>query len=353
MQMFDFSPNYAKMLTPDIVALLTQIHEYKGGQALLIEVNADSLPPLLNLTRLQSTKSSNRIEGICTSDERLKKLAQDKTTPHTRSEQKIAGYREVLAAIHKDFDYIPPKSSTLLQLHRELYQFSGSSFGGHYKTTDPMVAEADIPGNQRICCRPLSAGETPGAMDCLCWAYEEAIEAGEMDPLILIPMFILDFLCIYPFDEGNGQMSRLLTLLLLRRAGYIVGQYISIEKLIEDSKESYYEAIQLSSVGWHESANDYVPFVRYTLRIVAAAYQEFFARVRVLSARGVSKPDRVRNIIRNALGKITKGEIMAQCPDISQITVQRALIDLQKSGEIKKVSSGRYAAYIWNRQNSL
>ena len=173
---------------------------------------------------------------------------------------------------------------------------------------------------------------------------------GDMDPLLLIPMLILDFLCIYPFNDGNGRMSRLLTLLLLYRAGYIVGKYISIEKLIEESKETYYETFQQSSQGWHEGTSDYAPFVRYTLGVVAAAYRDFSTRVQVLAVSGMSKPDRIREIIKGTRGKVTKAEIIQQCPDISKITIQRTLADLQKSGEILKLSGGRYTAYIWNRE---
>ena len=187
-------------------------------------------------------------------------------------------------------------------------------------------------------------------MDDLCRAYEEAVGQGEMDPLLLIPMFVLDFLCIHPFNDGNGRMSRLLTLLLLYRAGYIVGKYISIEKLIEESKETYYEALQQSSQKWHEEANDYAPFVRYTLGVVAAAYRDFSTRVQALAASDMSKPDRIREIIKGTLGKITKAEIIEQCPDISQVTVQRTLADLQKSGEILKLGGGRYTSYVWNRE---
>ena len=164
-------------------------------------------------------------------------------------------------------------------------------------------------------------------------------------------MFILDFLCIHPFNDGNGRMSRLLTLLLLYRSGYIVGKYISIEKMIEQSKETYYEALQQSSAGWHENANDYGPFVRYMLGVIVAAYRDFSSRVQLLTTKGLSKPDRIRELIKDTLGKITKVEIMEKCPDISQATVQRTLSELQKSGEIIKLSGGRYTAYIWNREN--
>lgn len=350
MRKFNFSKEYSTLLTPEIVSLVGKIHEYKGEQALFIEAKADTLTKLVEIAKIQSTEASNKIEGIYTSDERLKKLVQDKTTPHTRNEQEIAGYRDVLATIHDSFDYIPPKSSLILQLHRDLYKFSGASYGGNYKTVDNVIAETDTQGNKSVRFQPLPAWEIPEAMDDLCRAYEEAVGQGEMDPLLLIPMFILDFLCIHPFNDGNGRMSRLLTLLLLYRAGYIVGKYISIEKLIEESKETYYEALQQSSQKWHEEANDYAPFVRYTLGVVAAAYRDFSTRVQALAASDMSKPDRIREIIKGTLGKITKAEIIEQCPDISQVTVQRTLADLQKSGEILKLGGGRYTSYIWNRE---
>lgn len=350
MRKFNFSKEYPTLLTPEIVSLVGKIHEYKGEQALFIEAKADTLTKLVEIAKIQSTEASNKIEGIYTSDERLKKLVQDKTTPHTRNEQEIAGYRDVLATIHDSFDYIPPKSSLILQLHRDLYKFSGASYGGNYKTVDNVIAETDTQGNKSVRFQPLPAWEIPEAMDDLCRAYEEAVGQGEMDPLLLIPMFVLDFLCIHPFNDGNGRMSRLLTLLLLYRAGYIVGKYISIEKLIEESKETYYEALQQSSQKWHEEANDYAPFVRYTLGVVAAAYRDFSTRVQALAASDMSKPDRIREIIKGTLGKITKAEIIEQCPDISQITVQRTLADLQKSGEILKLGGGRYTSYIWNRE---
>ena len=350
MREFNFSKEYPTLLTPEIVSLVAKIHEYKGEQALFIEAKADTLTKLVEIAKIQSTEASNKLEGIYTSDERLKKLVQDKTTPHTRNEQEIAGYRDVLATIHESFDYIPPKSSLILQLHRDLYKFSGASYGGNYKTVDNVIAETDTQGNKSVRFQPLPAWETPEAMDDLCQAYEEAVGQGEMDPLLLISMFVLDFLCIHPFNDGNGRMSRLLTLLLLYRAGYIVGKYISIEKLIEESKETYYEALQQSSQKWHEEANDYAPFVRYTLGVVAAAYRDFSTRVQALAASDMSKPDRIREIIKGTLGKITKAEIIEQCPDISQITVQRTLADLQKSGEILKLGGGRYTSYIWNRE---
>lgn len=350
MREFNFKTEYNKLLTPEVVAYLTQIHEYKGQQNRFIEAKADALSDLLEVAKIQSTEASNRIEGIITTDDRLKKIVRDKTMPKTRGEKEIAGYRDVLATIHESHDFIPPKPSIILQLHRDLYKFSGKAIGGSFKNSDNVIAE-ELPDGQRIVrFEPVPAWETPEAVTALCNAFEEAMRDTELDPLLLIPMFILDFLCIHPFNDGNGRMSRLLTLLLLYRSGYIVGKYISIEKLISDTKETYYEALQASSYNWHEGTNDYAPFVTYMLGILVAAYRDLESRIELLAAKGLSKPDRVREIIKNHLGKITKSEIMEQCPDISQITVQRALADLLKSGEIIKLSGGRYTSYTWNRE---
>lgn len=351
MREFHFDKVYHSLLRADIVALMAQIHEYKGEQNLFIEAKADTLTQLMDIARIQSTEASNRIEGIYTSDVRLKKIVQDKTMPKTRSEKEIAGYRDVLATIHESHDFIPPKPAIILQLHRDLYKFSGMSIGGSYKTSDNIIEEEDTSGNKFVRFVPVPAWETAEAVDRLCEAFDVSCRNAELDPLLLIPIFILDFLCIHPFNDGNGRMSRLLTLLLLYRAGYIVGKYISLEKLIEQSKETYYEVLQQSSDRWHEEENDYVPFVRYMLGIVVAAYREFSSRVQLLTTSGMSKPDRVREIIKNTLGKITKTEILQKCPDISQVTVQRALNDLVKSGEIIKLSGGRYTSYTWNREN--
>lgn len=349
MRKYDFQNEWQKLLVPDIVALLTQIHEFKGEQNLFIEANSDTLTQLVEVAKIQSTEASNKIEGIYTSDKRLKKIVLDKTTPRTRNEQEIAGYRDVLATIHESYEYIPLRPTMILQLHRDLYKFSGMSIGGNYKNSDNVIAETDSAGNRFVRFQPVPAWETPEAIDFACKAYDEAVQSGA-DPLLVIPMFILDFLCIHPFNDGNGRMSRLLTLLLLYRSGYIVGKYISIEKVIEQSKETYYETLQQSSAGWHENQNDYAPFVRYMLGVIVAAYRDFSSRVQVLVTSGMSKPDRIREVIKDTLGKITKAEIMEKCPDISQVTVQRTLIELQKKGEIIKLGGGRYTAYIWNRE---
>lgn len=350
MRTFEYKKRYESLLQPDIVALVAQIHEYKGAQTLFVEAKSDTLTQLLEVAKIQSTEASNKIEGIYTSDERLKKIVCDKTMPKTRSEKEIAGYRDVLNTIHQNYDYIPVRSSILLQLHRDLYKFAGNA-GGSFKSSDNVIAQEDEQGNKSIRFQPVPAWETPAYIDAICYAFQDACKDSQCDPLILIPIFILDFLCIHPFNDGNGRMSRLLTLLLLYRAGYIVGMYISIEKLIEQSKETYYETLQESSLHWHEAENDDAPFVRYMLGVIVAAYRDFSSRVQFLSTSGMSKPERVREIIRGSVGKITRAQIMEKCPDISRVTVERALTDMVKKGEILKIGGGRYTAYVWNREN--
>ena len=351
MRNYDYREKWKELLTPEIVSYLSKIHEFKGEQTLFIEANADTLIQLTEIAKIQSTEASNKIEGIYTSDERLRALVQDTTRPKTRNEREIAGYRDVLNTIHENHDYIPPKSTFILQLHRDLYKFEGLDIGGKYKTADNIIEEQDAVGNKFVRFKPVAAWETPEAIEQLCDSFDEALVTAHIEPLILIPMFILDFLCIHPFNDGNGRMSRLLTLLLLYRAGYIVGKYISIEKLIERTKDTYYECLQESSRKWHENENDYEPFVRYMLGVIIAAYRDFSSRVKLLATAGLSKPERIREVIKNTLGEITKAEIMKKCPDISQVTVQRALAELVASEQIIKIGGGKYTRYKWNNDN--
>lgn len=348
MRRLSYKTEYRKLLSLEIVSYLAQIHEMKGRQNLFLEARKDALAELLEIAKIQSTEASNRIEGIITTDDRLKKIVMNKTTPRGRSEREIAGYRDVLNTVHENHDYIPIRPGMILQLHRDLYKFSNASIGGNFKSSDNVIAEELPDGTKRVRFQPVPAWETPEAMNALCNALREALADPELDPLLLIPMFILDFLCTHPFNDGNGRMSRLLTLLLLYRSGYFVGKYISLERLIAESKGTYYEVLRESSTGWHEGNNDYLPFVRYMLGIVMAAYREFVSRVDILVTKGLSKPDRVREIIRNTTGRITKAQIMNRCPDISQKTVERALADMLKNGEILKIGGGRYTSYTWN-----
>ena len=326
MRRFDYQEKWKSLLTPEIVSYLTQIHEFKGEQTLFIEAKADTLTQLVEIAKIQSTESSNKIEGIYTSDIRLRELVKDKTRPRTR------------------------KSAIILQLHRDLYKFESYNIGGKYKTADNVIEEEDSQGIKKIRFKPVPARETPEAMEELCGAFEEAMATGEIDPLLLIPMFILDFLCIHPFNDGNGRMSRLLTLLLLYRSGYIVGKYISIERMIENSKELYYECLRESSENWYENKNDYTPFVKYMLGVIVGAYREFSSRIKLLITQNISKPERIEEIIKNTLGTITKKEIAEKCPDISVVTIQRTLAELLTAEKILKIGGGRYTKYTWNNE---
>lgn len=346
MRAFDYITSPEKLLTPEIVQMIGSIHEHKGRQELFLEANIDELKTLLEVALIQSTGASNRIEGIYTSDKRLKELVSQKAEPRNRSEQEIAGYREVLATIHESYEYITPRPNIILQLHRDLYSYSQGAIGGNYKNSDNVIAETDAEGHQKARFIPVPAFQTAKAMDELCTRFLEAWEADRIDKLVLIPMFILDFLCIHPFNDGNGRMSRLLTLLLFYKSGYIVGKYVSMEMLIEKTKETYYEVLQTSSAGWHECENSYEPFVKYYLGIMLKAYNEFESRVEHLKHRKLSKPERIKAVIDKKVGKITKKEIMELCPDISKVTVERTLAELIKSGYIAKVGAGPSTGYV-------
>lgn len=343
---FEYSKASEKLLTPEIVQLIAMIHECKGRQDLFLEANQDELKTLLDVAMVQSTGASNRIEGIFTSDQRLKELVMQKAEPHNRSEQEIAGYRSVLAMIHESYEYISIRANVILQLHRNLYSYSQSFSGGSYKNSDNVIAEVDADGMTRTRFVPTPAWQTAEAMEEMCMSFNTAWDGDETDKLLLIPMFILDFLCIHPFNDGNGRMSRLLTLLLCYKAGYIVGKYVSLEMLIEKSKETYYDALQASSTGWHTGKNSYEPFVRYYLGIILKGYREFEDRVEHLRHKGLSKPERIKRLIGQNVGKITKKEIMEACPDISKVTVERTLTDLVKSGYIAKVGAGPATGYV-------
>ncbi len=346
MHLFDYQDKPAAYLTPPIVRLISEIREHKGRQDLFAEAHADELKALLQDARIQSISSSNRIEGIATSDKRMRELVLENAQPRNRPEEEIAGYREVLALIHENYEHIPIRPGTILQLHRDLYSYSPSSIGGSYKKTDNVIGEEDEKGQLHVRFQPSPAHLTAGHMESLCNAYNHALETSQHDPLILTALFLLDFLCIHPFTDGNGRMSRLLTLLMLYQSGYWVGKYISLERLTEKTKESYYDALQASSLHWQENRNTYEPFLRYLLGILIKAYNDFEKRVEHLIHRKGSKADRVKAVIDRTLGAISKREILDQCPDISQSTVERALASLVKAGYIDKVNAGPATAYV-------
>ena len=277
----------------------------------------------------------------------MKSLVANKAMPKTRNEQEIAGYRDDLATIHESHDFIPVKPSIILQLHRDLYKFSGKVYGGFYKGGDNVIEEEDSDGNKRIRFTPVPAFETPDAIDEICSTLDEMLTESDADPLLIIPMFILDFLCIHPFNDGNGRMSRLLTTLLLYRCGYVVGRYISLESKIEKTKERYYEVLNVCGEGWHEGSNDPTPFVKYLLGIILAAYRDFEDRVDLCDEK-LPAIELVRRAVSQKLGKFTKSEIMELVPAIGKASVENSLKQLVKDGEIQRHGKGKSTFYTRN-----
>ncbi|MBT1177737.1 Fic family protein [Bifidobacterium callimiconis] len=363
MKEFDYIQAATTLLTPQTTSLLTAIHEAKGRQSVTAAIRPDVLDTLTTVARIQSTDASNRIEGISTSDKRLGELVMEKVTPRNRAEEEIAGYRDVLATIHESHDYIPLTPSVILQLHRDLFRHTAPTFGGHFKDGDNVIVERDANGNRTIRFAPPNALITPELVDRACTAYAEALHEGHTDPLLAIAMFIFDFTCIHPFNDGNGRMSRLLTLLLLYRSGYMVGKYISLEHLIEQSKDTYYEALAASTRGWNDNDNDYAPFVNYLLGVILRACKEFDERVGTL-LNGASnghgngtptrtgtptKEQRIAALLDRTLSPISKADIRAQLPDISVSTIERTLKSLLDAGEILKIGAGRNTRYVRKR----
>ena len=267
----------------NVVNYLTQIHEAKGKQQLYLKQKSQELEKLVVIAKVQSTESSNAIEGIRTTNTRLQQLVADKTAPRNRDEEEIAGYRDALNVIHESFDAIPLTPNYILQLHKILLSHTTTSYGGKYKNVQNYISATNGSGELFTLFTPLAPFETPMAMQSLCDEYNRAIGEGIVDPLILIPTFVHDFLCIHPFIDGNGRMSRLLTTLLLYRAGYYVGKYISLEAKIAENKDLYYNAVYDSQIGWHENEDDVMPFIKYLLCTIISAYNDFEERVLLVS----------------------------------------------------------------------
>lgn len=352
MKKFDLENEAKKLFTTNIINTVSLIHEYKGKQTLYIETKKDSLTNLLNIAKIQSVEYSNKIEGIKTTDVRIKELINEKVAPKNRNEEEIAGYRDVLELIHENYDNIPLTPNIILQLHKILYRYSSSSIGGKFKTANNIIEETDEFGNKKIRFKPTSAFKTPTAVEELCNNYNELIQKNEIDPLILIPIFILDFLSIHPFTDGNGRMSRLLTLLLLYKNGYIVGKYISIEKIVENTKESYYEALKKSSINWHTNNNNYSFFTEYYLSIILRAYKDFSNRIEYMTNKKMTAKDRILLLIEKNISKISKKQITEICPDISISTIEKALNELVNEETILKIGDGRYTSYIINNEKN-
>lgn len=282
MRNFDYSKLKDYKWDSEILGLVAQIHEYKGRQAMYLKQKKATLDKLIEIAKIQSTEASNKIEGIVTTSSRMGQLCKNKTTPKNRDEEEIMGYRDVLNTIHESYEYIPIKATYILQLHRDLYKYSAKEIGGRYKVSDNVIEETREDGTKIVRFEPLKAYETPGAIDAICESYNKTIDSYDIDSLILIPIFINDFLCIHPFSDGNGRMSRLLTTLLLYRSGYVVGKYISLESIIEKTKVKYYDVLEKCGRGWHEGANDANPFIKYILGIILAAYRDLDSRIDIV-----------------------------------------------------------------------
>lgn len=347
MRKFNLEEESKTLLNNNIINLVSSIHEYKGKQTLFIEAKSDSLKKLLEFAKVQSTTASNRIEGIYTTDSRIKEIVNEKTLPKNRNEEEIAGYRDVLNTIHDNYEYIDITPNVILQLHRDLYKYTGVSYSGKFKDSQNYIEEIDEEGNKKIRFTPLTSTETPIAIEELCNSYNEIISKATIDPLIIIPLFIFDFVSIHPFNDGNGRMSRLLTLLLLYKSSYIVGKYISIEKIIEDTKESYYDSLKKSSNNWDKNKNDYTYFTECLLGVILSAYKEFESRVKYISNKKMTSYDRVSLLIKESVFPVDKAYLEEKCPDISETTIEKALGDLLKANKIEKISGGKFTKYKW------
>ena len=345
MRRFDYSKLSNCTVDAEVLGYIAKIHECKGRQELYVRQKKDKLEKLVEIAKIQSTESSNKIEGIVSTNTRVKQLVQDKTTPRNRDEKEIMGYRDVLNIVHENYEYIPITSNYILQLHKYLYQYASPDFGGKFKNTQNYIVATMPDGNSRTLFTPLSPVETPNAMQELCDTFNRAMGLGEIEPLILIIQFIKDFLCIHPFNDGNGRMSRLLTTLLLYRSGFVVCKYISLEKKIEKTKDAYYDVLELSSENWNEAKNDNTPYVKYLLGIILSAYRDFEERLTLIDDK-LSALKMVEKVANSRLGKFTKSDIQEECPSLARQTIEKALKQLCDAKKIEKKGSGSKTFYV-------
>ena len=346
MKTFDYEKLSSCQWDTEILRLVGKLHECKVRHEAFALRNPKESLRLTEYARIQSTESSNRIEGIVTTSARLKQLVQGRTTPRTRSEQEIVGYRDVLNTIYESCDCIPIKPSYILQLHRDLMRPAGLSFGGRFKNVQNYISETHADGTTTTRFMPVAPYETPAAMEALCNAYNHAIAQEMVDPLLLIPLFIIDFLCIHPFNDGNGRMSRLLTLLLLCQNGYHVGKYISLEAQIDKTKGEYYDALQAANTGWHEDANNPLPFLKYSLQILLACYMDLENRITHDSATPHSAYEAVRTYAQSQIGAFRGIDALAACPKAGRSAVLAALKRLTQEGALRKEGAGRATVYM-------
>jgi len=340
-----------KQLIPhSLLQTIRLLGEYRGKEALFVQQTPQVLESLRQVAIIQSTESSNRIEGIEAPPERIKKLVEHKTTPKNRSEQEIAGYRDALATIHANHTNMPFTTGIVLQLHRDLYQFVAQQ-GGRWKMTDNEISETRTDGTRVVRFKPVPAHQTTEAMERLHTLFMDQWDRGAIEPLLLIPSYVLDFLCIHPFTDGNGRMARLLTLLLLYQAGFEVGRYISLEHLIENQREGYYDSLYKSSQGWHKSEHILLPWWEYFLGVMLlAGYQEFERRTGELTTAHGAKTELVLAAIRRLPETFRYADLAQVCPNVSRPTIKRVLARLREEGKVECVKSGRDA--IWEKRGS-
>lgn len=344
MRFFDYASLKDKKWDNEILSYVAQIHAYKARQELFLKQKPEDLGRLVEISKIQSTESSNAIEGIGTTSTRLKQLFSDKTTPMNRDEEEIAGYRDVLNLIHENYEYIPITPNYILQLHKVLYGHSSKAIGGKFKNVQNYISAVDSNGEAYTLFTPLAPYETAPAVESICNEYNKAIVDDEVDPLILIPTFIHDFLCIHPFLDGNGRMSRLLTTLLLYRSGFEVGKYISLEAKIARDKELYYGALDKAGRGWTDGQEDKECFIKYLLGIVISAYRDFEDRVDIVSD-GSSSLEIVKRAIDTIIGKFNKSVIAELCPTLGIKSIEGSLKKLCDDCVIIKHGAGKNTYY--------
>ncbi len=349
MRKFDYSIFKESSWDNKLVNLLSRIHEQKGRLQSFFTQDSEKLEKLVEIAKIQSTESSNEIEGIRTTDTRIRQLVNEKTTPRNRDEEEIAGYRDALNVIHENFNLISITPNFILQLHKIMMSHTSASHGGKFKNIQNYISAVDRKGKAHTLFTPLSPFKTPIAMQELCDEYNRISGDGMVDPLVLIPIFIHDFLCMHPFIDGNGRMSRLLTTLLLYRSDYHVGKYISLESKIAKNKDLYYNALRESQIGWHDNRDDVTPFAIFLLGTIASAYDDIEERAELMFERN-SAIEIVRKATKTKIGKFTKADIMELIPSISSTSIERSLKALCDAGEIRKEGSGRATCYIRTKQ---
>lgn len=344
MRAFNYSAIRNKKWDSDILGLIASIYKESGKQELYLKLRPDKLEKLVEIAKVQSTQASNAIEGIVTTNTRIRQLVEEKTMPKNRDEQEIAGYRDVLNIIHENFDVIPLTQNYILQLHKILYSHMNNPMAGRTKNVQNYITASYPDGHTEILFTPLSPSETPEALDRICEEYDRVIGNTEVEPLIAIPTFIHDFLCIHPFNDGNGRMSRLLTTLLLYRSGFCIGRYISLEAKIAASKDIYYDALRKAQSGWHEGKEDVIPFIKYMLGTVLAAYKDFEDRFALVGSK-LSAEETVRRATKQKIGRFTKQDIRDICPSLSISSVEGALRKLVAMDELKREGTGKSTCY--------